>query len=129
MEELPGPRAHGGEGSQPDKHLFPRMGGSGDPSGAIPSPATLASSAHAGDPSKGAAEEVITQALSTAFSFGCKKKEIFVRIRKASDPEGSDGVVENGKAERGDSSWTSEECEVLSTDGAPAIKPRSHFYA
>lgn len=38
-------------------------------------------------------QEVITQAICTAFSFDCKKIEMFVRMIKANDPECSDGVV------------------------------------
>ncbi|KAM9735208.1 uncharacterized protein ACNS7B_014526 [Menidia menidia] len=41
--------------------------------------------------------EVITQAVSTAFSFDCKKTEMFVKMIKASDPECSDGVVRTGR--------------------------------
>lgn len=42
-------------------------------------------------------QEVITQAVSTAFSFDCKKTEMFVKVIKASDPECSDGVVRMGR--------------------------------
>ncbi|XP_063076055.1 uncharacterized protein LOC134466088 [Engraulis encrasicolus] len=42
-------------------------------------------------------QEVVAQAVSTAFSFDCKKAEMFVKIVKASDPECSDGVVRMGR--------------------------------
>ncbi|KAK0144802.1 hypothetical protein N1851_016626 [Merluccius polli] len=42
-------------------------------------------------------QEAITKAISTAFSFDCKKTEMFVRMIKTSDPECSDGVVRMGR--------------------------------
>lgn len=42
-------------------------------------------------------QEVITQAVSTAFSFDCKKTEMLVRMIKANDPECSDGMVRMGR--------------------------------
>ena len=42
-------------------------------------------------------QEVITQAVSTAFSFDCKKTEVFVKMIKNSDPECSDGIVRMGR--------------------------------
>ncbi|KAL2089169.1 hypothetical protein ACEWY4_016068 [Coilia grayii] len=42
-------------------------------------------------------KEAITQAVSTAFSFDCKKTEMFVTMIKAIDPECSDGVVRMGR--------------------------------
>ena len=41
--------------------------------------------------------EVITQAVSTAFSFNCKKTEMLVKIIKNSDPQCSDGLVRVGR--------------------------------
>lgn len=73
-------------------------------------------------------QKVITQAVSTAFSFDCKKTKIFVRIIKASDTECSDGVVRMRRQKEVIVAGY-EECKVLGKDRAPAMKLRSHFAA